>query len=384
MNIWRKNLVLLSIAAMLAVSLLTYFVKPKPTNLEFVQPAQELPNYKVQYPGDTKLSDRVLKSYDLAMILVQTPYIQKNYHALESIRRWAREHFSESPDFLHPTVLPTDRVNHDTVFGALGHNAFSLARDTARAVVARGVTARIQDFHGTYPYQTFRTAYFDLFGWDSESAVLLARYQNERAKVAVDVVLWAITWIIFAIGSVVYLWRNRRGGYFAALQRVLACTWALVALSYFIQTWATEQASSAISFLGTALMSAYCMWPMAVISHAEASPRLIRVHVAPRWIAFAAWLTITLLIIQVLTWIRHSMPGSDDPVTMIVAAVRGNFVHDSVHGKRTMCGILGLMWLTVSVWAFAQRNKTHDADLNSERELARLDAVQFAGAFRDH
>jgi hypothetical protein len=120
-----QKVIVLTIVTTVVCAVLTYFVKAKPVNLEFVTPQSVLPNYTATYPGDTKLSDRIVKSYDLAMILVQSPYMQKNYNALESIRRWARERFEQQPDFLHPTVLPVKETNRDTVFGAFGHNLFA-------------------------------------------------------------------------------------------------------------------------------------------------------------------------------------------------------------------------------------------------------------------
>lgn len=377
MKLGRDKLISLAVAAMVGCWMLTYFVKPRPAHLEFVTPQQQLPNYTAQYPGDTKLIDRIVKSYELAMILVQTPYIQKNFTALESIRRWAREEFAERPDFLHPAVLELPEHNRDTVFGALGYNMFAGLQALAQEQIGYLLRWRITNFHDTYAYQTFRTAYFDLFGWDAEAAVLLARYQNDRAKIAVDVLLWSISWTGAAVVAGIYLFKRRKSDFFGALQRVTASTWLLMALAYMMQAWDTEQASSVISLLVSTAISAYMFFPVAIISHEEAGRRLARIRFTPNWVALTAWLTISVLAVQILTWIRHSLPGATDPMTMLIQSLTGNFVHDPIHGKRLITTITAVVWSLAGFWTFRQQSKTYETDFDAEIDLNKLGTGTF-------
>ncbi len=377
MKLTRDKVISLAVAAMVGCWLLTYFVKPRPAQLEFVTPQQQLPNYTAQYPGDTKLIDRIVKSYELAMILVQTPYIQKNFTALESIRRWAREEFAERPDFLHPAVLELPEHNRDTVFGAVGYNMFAGVQAVAQEQIGHVLRWRIATFHDTYAYRTFRTAYFDLFGWDAEAAVLLARYQNDRAKIAVDVLLWSLTWTTAVIAAAVYLFKRRKSDFFGAVQKVTASTWLLMALAYLMQSWDKEQASSVISLIVSTLISVYLFVPVAIISHEEVGRKLARIRFAPNWTSLAAWLTISFLAVQILTWIRHSLPGATDPMTMLMQSFSGNFVHDPNHGKRLITTITAIVWGLAGVWAWRQQSKTYEPDFDAEIDLNKLDAGTF-------
>ena len=375
MKFSSQKIIALAVIATVACWMLTFFVKPHPEQVEFASPRQELPNYKAQYPGDTKLSDRIVKSYDLALILVQTPFMQKNFNALECVRRWARERFAEQPDFLHPAVLPLSTTNHDTIFGAFGYNLFSVVHDYANYVASLVVKARVQAFQQTYAYQSFRSAFYDFFGWDTEAANLLARYQNDRAKIGADVLLWTVGWLLAGIAGFVYIYRNRKAAYFEALRKVTATTWLLLATAYFIQMWETEKASSLVSMLFSIATAAYLFCPIAIVRHKEAGQRIARVHFTPNLTSLASWLTISFLAIQVLTWIRHSAPGATDPVTMLIGSLSGNFIHDPARSKRLITVAIAAFWLGFSFWTYRQKSKTYEPEADIESRFHELDAV---------
>jgi hypothetical protein len=270
--------------------------------------------------------------------------------------------------------LPTE--NRDTVFGAVGYNLFAGLHSWAQEQLAPLVKWRIDDFHGTYAYQTFRVAYFDFFGWDADAAILLSLYQNDRAKAALDVILWTGAWIAWGAAALAYLYKNRKTAYFSALQNVIASSWAMLALAYFIQCWATEQASSVISMVFAASVSAYLFMPFAMVSHEEGGSRLARIRFTRNWIALAFWLTVSFFAIQVLTWIRHSAPGAADPITMLLDAFTGNFVHDPIHGKRWVTIVTAAIWAVAGIWTWRQRKKNYDSEFDPETDINRLDAFQ--------
>lgn len=375
MKFTPQKFIAATVATTITCWLLTFFVKPHPEQVEFVSPRHELPNYTAQYPGDTKLSDRIVKSYDLALILVQTPYMQKNFNALECVRRWARENFAEHPDFLHPAVLPIATTNHDTIFGAFGYNLFSVFHDYANHLASLAVKSRVESFHQSDAYQSFRSAFFDFFGWDAEAANLLARYQNDRAKIGADVLLWAAAWVAAGIAGIAYIYRNRKTAYFDALRKVTATTWALLATAYFIQMWQTEKASSLVSMLFSAATAAYLFFPFAIIRHKDIPARIARIRFTPNLTSLASWLTISFLAIQVLTWIRHSAPGATDPVTMLIGSISGNFIHDPARSKRLITFATAAFWLAFSFWTSRQRTKTYEPEADIESRFEELDAV---------
>jgi hypothetical protein len=351
----KHKLAYLGVATMLVCAFLAFFVKPKAPLLELVSPAQELPAFQAKYPGDTSLSDRILKTYALAMVLVESPYLQKNINSLENIREWARDSFHANPDFLHPANLPPKTEYHDTVFGAIGYNLFAGATYWLQQQVGELLQLQIVRFHETTAFKSFNTAYFDYFGKDADSATLLAKYESLRAKSAVDVVLTSCLWVCFAVGGAVHILAGKQGKRFNRLRRVLSGTWLLLGTCYLAQAWMGGLVSTLASAMFSLAIGTYLAKPCALVSHREAGQRLLRIHLQPRWVALATWLTVTILSIQVLTWIRAGMPNSPDPVTLLLSSLSGNFVHDPVHGKRLIMEIIAFGWLAISFWTMRQQ-----------------------------
>jgi hypothetical protein len=353
----NDRLIAIVMGAIIAGSVLSFYVRPKPPSDEFVTPQQELPGFQARYPGDTSLANRVANSYQLAFILVQSPYICKNVTALAALREWARDQFQSHPDFLHPVSLrPADR-NHDTVFGALGYNLFAAGRYWLEEAVGQLLKVQIAHFHETSAFQSFNTAYFDFCGKDSDAATLLARYESERAKSAVDVILWTLVWFAGLVAAAFTLIKESNKDFFGQLQRVTAGAWGLLAISYFSQAWLTGSATPLISAIVSAGLAAYLTRPMLLVSHRDERQRLMRVHLAPCWIAIAAWFTYTCLAVQLLTWMRTGLLMSPDPVSLLLCSITGNFVHEPVHGKRIISTAIAGIWLALTAWALCQRKK---------------------------
>jgi hypothetical protein len=354
-----KNDRLISAAIILIIgcAVVSYFIRPKQPLLELVKPEQELSSYQPKYPGDPSLSNRVLKSYELAFILVRTPYMQTNLTALEAVREWARDNFQSHPDFLHPVSLPAPAEDHDTVFGALGYNIFAAPRYWLEAQIGELLRGQIAAFHKTSAFQSFQTCYFDMFGKDSEAANLLARYESDRAKQAVDVVLWTLIWWIGLTIAAARLLNNRKRDFFDALRSNTAAVWTLLAVAYLTQAWFGGQASALVSTIVASAFAFYLHRPFMLVSHQEARQQVVRIRLAPCWIATAAWFTFTCLSVQLLTWIRTGIPAVPDPVSLFVASLSGNFLHDPVQAKRFITGSIAGSWLLVTAWALLQRYK---------------------------
>lgn len=379
MRVRFDKVVALAIGLIVGCSLLAYFVKPKAPLLELVNPRQEMPNYAAHYPGDENLSNRIMKSYALAMILVQSPYIQTNLSALESVRSWAREEFQQHPDFLHPVSLPVPKENNDTVFGALGYNLFGCVNYFLEEQVGNVLSLRIAAFHNTEAYQSFRAAYFDTFGVDADAAALLAKYQSECAKKAVNVVLWTAIWLGFIVTSVVFFVRERRTEGFETLRRITASVWTMLAFTYFMQAWNSGHAASIISTALAGFISFYLFRPFVIASHEEAPRQLVFIHLAHKWIAVATWATVSCLFIQVLTWIRTGLPGTPDPITQLLACATGNFLHDPVQGKKVITGFIAVTWLLLSGWTVMQRNRNEA--FGDELEDSEIETLKAPASF---
>jgi hypothetical protein len=338
--------------------------------LELVSPIQELPDYAAPYPGDTSLADRVAKSYALALILVHSPYTQNNANSLESLRSWARENFQRQPDFLHPSSLVMLRRSGDTVFGALGYNLFAQVHYWLQEMVGELLKFQIARFHDTTAYATFNVAYFDIFGKDAEAATLLARYQSDRAKTAIDVVLWSIAWLGAVIWSVFHLCKTSPVLRHERLQRVLAVGWTLISTEYFLAAWTNNDFESGVSSLLGLAIALFLFRPTILSDNHFQRRQLVQIKLGRKWVCVTAWITFTLLAVQILTWIRSGLPNSPDPVTLLLCSLNGNFIHDPVHAKRLIMQLLGVAWLLVTGWTLRvylsdQPQRPRDAEIRS-------------------
>jgi len=367
----RRKLAVLLAAAVVLAAALAYFHRPKAPLLELVSPRQELPDYTERYPGDTSLSERVAKSYGIAMVLMQSPYTDRNVIALESVRSWAQSRFRQQPDFLHPVALEPATEPRQTIVDALFYNLFSPVRHVAETAVGEFLRARIAEFHETPAYASFRTAYFELFGFDGEAATLIARYQTERAKLAVPVILWALAWAAAVLAGVLALIRSRSR--FDTLQSVLSCGWLLLSASYLLESWLCNQIPYLVASCLSALVGLYLRYPLAVRVEADSGAlRIQPVSIGSNWLAAIFWVSLSLIAIQFFTWIRTGAPNDPDPVTLMISSVTGNFLQDPVRGKRYIMNTIGAIWLVMSIWTLTQLKGDARSARKVEEELASL------------
>jgi len=235
------------IAVIAAATLMGYLGRPPAGPTELVSPRQELPNYQEHFPGDTSLSDQLVKSYGLAMVLVQTPYTLKNVTALESLRSWARTKFQQQPDFLHPVSLPPVSASSQTFLAAVYGNLFSGVTWWLQEQVGHVLQWRIAAFHDTKAYLSFRNAYYDLFGLTADAAVLLARYQSDRAQQASSVILWSLLWLSGAAASIVAIVKTRPALRFETAHKALSWAWIIAAFCYVSLSLSSNQLAYLVS-----------------------------------------------------------------------------------------------------------------------------------------
>jgi hypothetical protein len=369
----KRSLLKTIILLTLGCSLFAFFAKPKATLLSFVTPKDLLPSYQERFPGDTRLSDRVIKSYALAMVLVQTPFTQNNVTSLEMIREWSREQFQRHPDFLHPVSVIVDRERRDTVFGAVGYTILAPMKFWLEEQSASLLRMRIANFHGSNAFRSFSKAYFDFFGTDSDSATMLALYETERARQAVDVVLWFGVWLIGMAVSGVALFNSRKRDFFLTLQKVIAGAWCLIGTEYMFQAWDAGQAPVLASGLISLMVAAYLLKPFILATHQEGGQQLLFVRLAPRWVALAFWLTVSIFAIQVLTWVRTGLPNGSDPITLLLCSASGNFIHEPISSKRLITNIVACIWVVATFWSWRQREKSEPFATNEDEVLRSLE-----------
>lgn len=358
---------------MMGCCLFAFFAKPKAPLYDFVTPKDELPTYEARYPGDTTLSDRVIKSYALAMILVQSPYTQNHVTSLEMIRQWAREQFQLHPDFLHPVSLNIVDHRRDTVFGAAGYNFLAPAKFWLEDRASQLLKMQMANFHSTSAFHSFSQAYFDFFGKDSDTATLLSRYESDRAKQSVNVILWAAAWAAGTAYAITLLIKRRRTDFFGTLQKSVAAAWLLLGTQYVFLTWEDGQSTTLLAAMASITIAAYLYRPFIVASHQEGGQQAFFVKLAPRWIALATWLTLSMFAVQISTWVRSGLPNGNDPVTLLLCGFSGNFVHDPLAGKRLITEIVFTAWIAVSLWGWRQRDKNDAPGAVEEAGLQSLE-----------
>lgn len=368
----RKTLVWLSVIVLLTASLLSFFVKPKSHLTDLVTPDQEMPGFEARLPGDTGLSKRVLNSYNMALVLIGSPYTGKNVQALENVRSWAQANFQTAPDFLHPVSIKAEQEPNDTVIGAFGYNLFAGVRYSLESVVGSFLRGRIADFHDEPAYQSFSESYFETYGKDSEAATLLARYQSDKAKGAIDVILWTLAYSVSLVGALFYIAFSPRRQRFDRIRQSLVLTWALLAISYATNAWMVNSIPAFMSALLASFAAFYFLKPFILLTRQDSSLKVYFIQLNSRWIALSVWASYSLLAITVLTWIRCSTPEHADPISLLLSGLSGNFLSDPEDGKRLIARVIGFVWVAVSAWAFLQKDKDASVADQLDAELKSL------------
>lgn len=362
----RRRLVAFAVLMLVAASLLSYFVKPHEHIGALVTPEQELPGFAAVYPGDSTLAKRVTNSYGLAFVEIVGPYTATNVRALENIRSWAQNRFETSPDFLHPVSVKNEQEPNDTIIGALGYNLFVNLRYCLESAVGSFLRTRIAEFHNDPAYESFSNSYFDFYGKDAEAATLLARYQSDKAKAAIDVTLWTLAWTVCLGLAGFYVTVSPRRQRFDRIRRSLIMIWALAAIGYGCTAWMANSIPAFMSALLATATAFYFLKPFVLLTRQDSSLKVYFIQLSSRWIALSVWATYSVLAIAVLTWIRCTLPDNTDPITLLLSGLSGNFLSDPEEAKHVIARVMGVIWLVTSIWAFLQKDK--DARVNDELE----------------
>lgn len=364
----RKTLSLIAIASVLSAALLAYFVKYTPDLAPIVDPSYETSAPELQSSPNQKFVDKVVSS-NIGIILMHSDFSDKNAIALESLRTWAKERFSEDPMFLHPASLRYSE-HHDTVLSALFYNVFAPLRSVLDRSIKGYLRWRIDEYHNTEAYQSFRIDYYDLFGVDPEAATLLSRYQEERAKLAIEIIA-ACAYVLTAIvGGVILYARLTQTRWMARGRLTLSYAWYAASLLYLALAWQSSEVAFFASGLIAFIIASYLRRPISV-SFDESGFLEIRLSdLNQKTVALAAWASITLVGIQVVTWAKSGSLIEPDPITLLICSVTGNFLHDPSHAKKTIDQVVGLVWLALSLWFiyFLKRGDARTPELDAQLE----------------
>lgn len=355
----KEKLVYLAIAIVFCGALLSYFARPKAPHLELVSPEQISPGAIAEYASaNSNLAEHVLNSYGLALVLVQSSYSPDNANALEALRSWARDNYVADKGFLHPISLEQHEKPADTVFGAFTFNVLGGPYYFLQSKVGDLVRSRVAAFQESQRYISVSDAYFELFGDDPEAAVLLARYQSDRAKQSLDVVMSGFVWVAFTVGSLIYIftaeWRKYR---FIRLQKCLAFLWLLLGASYFISATVHNEVGTFMSALLATAVGLYSLRPFVPHINAHGIDGVKFLHTNPTLIAIFTWATWSLICMQMLSWMKTPLSATADPLTLLFSAVTGDFMHEHSVEKQAVKHLVALLWVVCVVWVMWVRHR---------------------------
>lgn len=370
----NKKLLAGSLVVLISISFaMSYFTRPHEPKVEIVNALQELPNPNKTYPLDTGLAERISRSHGLALVLVISEYTQRNALALDSLRSWARQNFQKDAGFLHNEVAePASK--HTSIIESLCYNLFATPNAALREAALNFVRDQVTEFHNTTAYEKFRNDFFDSFGLEMESANLLARYQSDKARASVDVLLTATFWLIAFVAGAVLALRSKPGVRSTRLQRILAYFYVLMAVYYLCSAWSTNQVALLISAWVCGWIGIYIRRPVSMILGEDKGMSFKVLTPSRSMIALAYWATFSLIAIQILTWIKTGSLLNPDPISLLISCFTGNFLYDPTSAKRTVSHATGIAWILASLWVF--REVTVGAPgAEVEQELASLKEV---------
>jgi hypothetical protein len=362
----------LSIGALVVVisaAFLSYFFKYSPDLTPVVDPKYETSAPELQTLPNPKFAEGILHS-NIAMVLIHSDFSDKNALALDALRTWAKEQFSQDIQYLHPVSWTVDE-SQNTIFSAFVTNLMGPARGLLEGGIKQFLRWRVDEFHGTDAYQSFRLDYYNLFGVDPEAATLLVRYQEERAKLATEVITGFLYVLACLGGCITYYLTSKQ--WLSRGRLALSYGWFSLSFLYTVSAWYANEVSFMVSAAVSAFAGLYLRYPIS-LSFDEAGYLDVRSIEIPRKIVAAvAWMSLTLVGIQILTWVKSGSLIEPDPVTLLVCSATGNFLHDPSNIKKTISHLVGALWLLSSLSTLYVLKQGAPATPDLEKQLESLE-----------
>jgi len=348
---WRwGTLIVVLVACLFGLS---YFGRAKEPILELVTPAQMLPTAKFAFPGDTSFGERVVNRSLFAVILHRSEYSGDNANALESVRSWAANEFQQNPRFLHPVILPKP-VASSTFLNASAYNVLAVPYYLSTQAVAGFLSTSIDNYCQSGSFQAFADDYYELLGKDGEAATLLARYQSERGKSAINPLL-SLLYFLFAFAlapltmrpfkKLALHWRAPFGGDGATAAARFAYFLTCLASFYFAQAVLAEStaAQSILAGITCSALALYVLFPVQIFADTQ-EVLTLRHTMSSRRIMVFAWVVVSLLCIQFLTWLKQGVLTDPDPLTLLICSFSGDFIHEPMAVKHFLATAIGIAW----------------------------------------
>ena len=348
-NTQRSRVTTIAVVLTVISFLTAYFIKPHPPTQEIV-PAPASIVGTTKNPNVPPLSVRIQKSFALALILVRSDFTLPNAAALEALRNWASKNFEQDANFLHPPSVDNETEASQSIIDSYAYSLLGTTRYFFESLMSDFLKNRIQDYQTSPSYLSMCVDYFGLFGYDLDSAQLLARYQSERAKDAVDPMLIGLLWLLLGAAAISYWMFGKPSTPFSRTQVVLAYGWLTLAVFYTVSAWVQNQISILISAVICCLIGLYLRRPIKAVFGENRALSFELVSLSSTVLSLLTWVSISLLLIRIVSWINTGSLLHPDPITLFISGLRGDFFHDPVHVKRNMERIAALSWLAYTMW----------------------------------
>ncbi|HMW91774.1 MAG TPA: hypothetical protein PLC15_18510 [Candidatus Obscuribacter sp.] len=365
-------------AAMLVVSAI--FIKPREKVATLVNADKLMAGASTSGVWDTRFADKVMKTVFFALVLTSDEYTQQNAEALEALRSWAAREFHRDPRFLHPVILPAPVANstfvNSSVYSLLASPYYGL-----RSLSGDFLSWRMEQFSQSRAFHTFTKNCFEFFGEEPEAAAMLARYQSDRAFAAIDSML-AFCYFLLAllISRIPVRFLKEKAAYWraplgqlesAGIAAELAYGTFVVAGFYFLQS-VIQEALAGQSLLACLLsigLGLYVLFPVKIFADRE-TVFCLRSSLTVRTVAACAFLFLSLLVVQLLNWLKQGSLTAPDPLTLIISGLTGDFIHEPSQSKKTLALVISSLWALAL--AFTLKTVTRRAGVSSAEVAKRL------------
>ncbi len=322
---------------------MAYLVKPRLLAVEQADAPEDFASLPLHASG-IPLSERISRSHGLALILVISEFSQKNATALGALREWANEKFDKDPTFIYATQATHHAELPASIFSSFVYNLFAGPRIMAEEEALRFVRRRMHVFHATDAFAQLKSDFYESFGRDREAAELLAQYEFDQARKSVPAILAAWFWIIvtaFGIYRFCFVHRAMRD----KIQNTLSGLWFVLALFYLIEAWTQNSVPVMLSSLLCAAIGLYLRRPLIWTRGEDRGLSLRLVTLGAKSLTLITFLTLSLMGIHLLTWIKTGTIDNPDPIMLLSSAITGNFFHEPVELKRNLGRLIGILWL---------------------------------------
>jgi|GEM_PF-1823977 hypothetical protein len=367
----RRNLAIVFILLVVASAVMAFFVKPSPDTTPMVDQAAEVSDPELKRTRGARFPARIMQPR-LALVLIQSEFSKGNENALEALRSWAKERFSQDWTFLHPVFVRRNEP-HQTIFDSMCHNLFAPGRYWLEKRVMKFLRWRINEYQDTNEYQAFRVDFYELFGAETDAALMLCCYQEDRARQAVSIFMAAGCLLSFALVAFAIGVRQGTSTLFSRGRRLLCYGWFALSAFYAVVAWSSNDVACMMATLISSAVAAFLVYPFRISISEDRRLALLPYDLSPRVVAFLTWTSLTLLGIHVLTWIKSGSLVEPDPVTLLFSGLHGDFLHDPDGAKKVLSSVLGVMWLLGSAWMIHIWWRSGDRTRDFDRQIKTLD-----------